>query len=620
MKNNLLKGLIISVLGLLIISHANAVVVNGVPQDDGTVTNPNYYYTPQNTTNANYTGTQNTQSQLNSYTAGANTNASIVQNSPINISYVNGRWSESTLRSYLGQYNLKADSNATLYGLGNFAITGAISLKKTVDYYTRAVRGANRDLNDLNISAGTETYGADKPVLDVDSEDNLDYFIEHMATDRGNNLLQLGDDYIFRNGDTWRIIFGPSNGAFVKNAINFFGLVRDNFNVPHPMITAANTPASVNFVRNLGVGAKGQDVYQLQQLLNTDPYTRVAAAGPGAAGAETTYFGNLTKQAVMRWQYKYNEILDAAGITTPTGFFGPFTRASMTAYSNYINSLKLGSNQLALQYPTPTKPLEDVPLDSNVSTDDNNNDNSSNNNSNNDDDILLNQTPTAPPYPDPAYNADPINPNPVFYPTNDPYNYGTQDPNNAGNSSNIGPSPTQQNSSQNILGQLTQILLLSQLTGGLKIPGITGGGTSGGGILGGGSGTSGLPDYGGMTLYNSLYSGNKYKPCGASAVVSLQVNTNSANKAGIHPISLLQNAATTLVNGSPVVGACVIGKYAPGADVAQCVTYVNIEGKDVPIAGMPGIQASTDPMFQPYKGLPVSGVVTNLSQRKDTCS
>ena len=92
-----------------------------------------------------------------------------------------------------------------------------------------------------------------------------------------------------------------------------------------------SAPAGVcpyTWTRNLTIGDRGEDVMRLQQLLNSDPDTRVSATGVGSAGMETEYFGALTADAVSRMQMKYrSEILTPLGIMNPTGFFGASSRA-----------------------------------------------------------------------------------------------------------------------------------------------------------------------------------------------------------------------------------------------------------------------------------------------------
>lgn len=99
--------------------------------------------------------------------------------------------------------------------------------------------------------------------------------------------------------------------------------------------TGTAAPAGVcpyTWTRNLGQGDRGEDVMRLQQLLNSDPETRVAASGVGSAGMETEYYGPMTAAAVSTMQMKYRaDILTPVGLVNPTGFFGPSSRAKANA-------------------------------------------------------------------------------------------------------------------------------------------------------------------------------------------------------------------------------------------------------------------------------------------------
>jgi peptidoglycan hydrolase-like protein with peptidoglycan-binding domain len=86
------------------------------------------------------------------------------------------------------------------------------------------------------------------------------------------------------------------------------------------------------WTRDLRTGMTGADVRQLQQYLNRNADTRVAATGAGSAGMETEFYGPATAAAVSKFQVMHMaEILTPNGLTSPTGFFGPSTRAKMNA-------------------------------------------------------------------------------------------------------------------------------------------------------------------------------------------------------------------------------------------------------------------------------------------------
>ena len=80
---------------------------------------------------------------------------------------------------------------------------------------------------------------------------------------------------------------------------------------------------SFHFSRNLDFGSKGTEVKQLQQCLSKfkDIYP---------SGKITGYFGNETKQAVIKFQEKYkDEILKPSGLKHGTGMVGASTRKKL---------------------------------------------------------------------------------------------------------------------------------------------------------------------------------------------------------------------------------------------------------------------------------------------------
>lgn len=93
-----------------------------------------------------------------------------------------------------------------------------------------------------------------------------------------------------------------------------------------------STISNAALYRTLRQGSTGADVRELQVLLNKDPETRIALTGAGSPGRETTSFGSLTRQAVIKFQAKYaGDVLYPAGISFPTGVVGQMTRAKLSA-------------------------------------------------------------------------------------------------------------------------------------------------------------------------------------------------------------------------------------------------------------------------------------------------
>lgn len=131
----------------------------------------------------------------------------------------------------------------------------------------------------------------------------------------------------------------------MKKGLLFIGLFAS-------LVLVFSTLASAALYRTLRQGSTGADVKELQVLLNKDPETRIAASGAGSPGRETSSFGALTRQAVIKFQSKYaDEVLYSVGLSFPTGVVGPQTR-------NKLNQL-FGSNTTTS--PEPSNPTVNTP-------------------------------------------------------------------------------------------------------------------------------------------------------------------------------------------------------------------------------------------------------------------
>ncbi len=97
-----------------------------------------------------------------------------------------------------------------------------------------------------------------------------------------------------------------------------------------PAINTPNVPVYtppevvMTFKKNLTAGSVSADVKNLQVYLNTRGFT-VAKMGAGSPGKETKTFGPATRVALIKFQ-------KSVGIIPASGYFGPVTRAYVTAH------------------------------------------------------------------------------------------------------------------------------------------------------------------------------------------------------------------------------------------------------------------------------------------------
>lgn len=99
-------------------------------------------------------------------------------------------------------------------------------------------------------------------------------------------------------------------------------------------LVAINTVYSANnafvFNKNLTLGNVNNDVKELQKYLNNNGFI-LASTGAGSKGKETTYFGPVTKKALIKFQ-------QANKIKPSVGYFGPLTRDFINKKNKIVNN------------------------------------------------------------------------------------------------------------------------------------------------------------------------------------------------------------------------------------------------------------------------------------------
>lgn len=105
-----------------------------------------------------------------------------------------------------------------------------------------------------------------------------------------------------------------------------------------PVVVQEQKPEVVSpvFTLTLKAGMTNKEVILLQKFLNAAGFL-VAGSGAGSPGHETSYFGALTKSALIKFQEAHaKDILKPVGLTKGTGIFGPSTQS-------FIANSKMGS-------------------------------------------------------------------------------------------------------------------------------------------------------------------------------------------------------------------------------------------------------------------------------------
>lgn len=98
------------------------------------------------------------------------------------------------------------------------------------------------------------------------------------------------------------------------------------------------------FTRTLQLGSVGEDVREVQKILNANTQTAIEGDQEGSPGKETTYFGQKTKNAVVRYQEIYaKDILIPLGLSSGTGVVGTITQMHMSRVSGVSSNTQAAS-------------------------------------------------------------------------------------------------------------------------------------------------------------------------------------------------------------------------------------------------------------------------------------
>lgn len=122
------------------------------------------------------------------------------------------------------------------------------------------------------------------------------------------------------------------------NKIIFFSfiftlfLIWVHFTLKIPFVSAESGDKTFFFNKNLKIGDRNEDVRNLQKILNKNTVTKVSSSGIGSSGNESSYFGEKTKNAVIKFQELYApNILTPFGFNSGTGFVGTSTRSKLNS-------------------------------------------------------------------------------------------------------------------------------------------------------------------------------------------------------------------------------------------------------------------------------------------------
>jgi hypothetical protein len=211
------------------------------------------------------------------------------------------RYSTSAGTPYISMTGLFTFTGSTSHSFGaNF-----LSASTTYTYYVRCVDQSG------NVNLSDETISFTVPPFTGNSSGNL--ILSGISGSRKTTQTQTVQNSPLL---PQQILLIQNNRSLILQA-QALGLV-----IPQSLLDIlAAIPATSITGRDLELGDRGNDVYDLQKILVS------LDIGPAARALSkngiTHLFGSLTKAAVVEFQLKY-------GITPPVGYYGPKTKGAIS--------------------------------------------------------------------------------------------------------------------------------------------------------------------------------------------------------------------------------------------------------------------------------------------------
>lgn len=201
---------------------------------------------------------------------------------------------------------------------------GALSFEKMTDSY---VTGEALSLSSDNDLLYTGVFGQHDAVVDFDAGPSVDAYVsENLRSAYYNRLkLKLSDSQNEPTSEPAKQNSGdvPEKEQMIsriQELLDLIAVLKAQLSASESeSISTQSTPV---FNRNLGLGDKGSDVEQLQRYFAKDNLLY-------PEGEVTGYYGNLTKQAVERFQCAQSIVCSGTMDTTGFGAIGPVTLAKL---------------------------------------------------------------------------------------------------------------------------------------------------------------------------------------------------------------------------------------------------------------------------------------------------